>query len=342
MRSLLVFLLLLLFMPALSQPKAVVRKEEKVRSLLLRGKAIKARALCDAQLGRTPQPQFYALRAEANNKVGDHVSAQRDARLGMVALPGASEPLLQLAIAQQGLGQGDSAIAIFQRLAERDPSAETHYRLALAYQTDRDPAPALLELRVALAKAEGNVRLQARIHRAAGECQMQTMDTSAARISFERSITLDPDEPVSYNSRGWTLFAATGQHQKAIADYDRALKLNPNYSYAFNNRGWSRYKLGEKEKALADIQRAKRRKGTNPYVYRNLGIIALDAGDKANACIHFRTALDYNFTLLFGNEVQELMDANCAGTAPKAPPGTTPNAPQNKPVIVPPTRTNAP
>ena len=341
MRCCLLFVLLIAVGPTFGQSKSVLKREAQIRSLLVNGKSYKARTKCDAALVRDPAPQFYVLRADANNRIGDHANAQSDARKGLDGLPGSTEALLQIGIAEQGLGMADSAIVHFLQVIQRDPSAEGHYRLSLAYQAKGDAQSAIAELNAALPLSSGDTRSQARIHRVMAECYVLANDTGAARVAFGQAIALAPDDPVIFNSRGWLLYAAAGQYAKAIADFDRAIKINPNYSYAFNNRGWCRYKMGQKEKAMADIERALKRKASSPFAYRNLGIIALEANDKAQACAYFRSALDNNFTQLFGEEVQGLIDIHCAGSEIKGIPPQLPNGPLDKPRTVPP-RTNAP
>lgn len=335
-------LLFLVLASAVAAQPAMSKKEAKVRAWLERGKAYKAIRQCDAMLGRDPQPVFYALRADAYNRIAEFEKAERDARAGLKAFPGDQAALLQLAIAEQGLGRADSAVAHLEVLVKVAPSAEVRYRLAMVYQLAGRYPEALQQARAAMAgMAEGN-RDAARFHRLEGEDLALMNDTAAARMAFQQAISSDPADPVNYNSRGWFLYAAFGDHAHAIADYDKAIALNPNYSYAFNNRGWSRYKSGDREGGLSDIERARRRKIFNPYVYRNLGLIALDGGNKAEACTHFRHALELNFTALYGHEVEQLIAANCTDVDKDHVPTQAPNAPMNAPGSTPIQRTNAP
>lgn len=342
MRSL--FVLLLATVPVLAQAQAgnTAKKEAKVRAWLAKGKAYKAIHQCDAMLGRDPVPLFLALRAEGYNQIAEYNNALRDARAGLAALPGNAEALSQLAVAEQGLGMLDSAVVHFQRALTVAPSAQARYRLAQAYQAGKQQGQAIAVLAEAEQEAGEDARLRARILRTRGECLAVMGDTAGARTAFEQSLVIAPEDPVTYNSRGWFLFAAHDDHVRAIADYDRAIKLNPNYSYAFNNRGWSRYKSGDKDRAMKDLALAKRRKVFNPFIYRNLGIIALESGDRVLACTHFRRALDYNFTAMFGDEVQKLVDSNCKDENKGAAPVQAPNAPLDRPAEKVPNRTNAP
>jgi tetratricopeptide (TPR) repeat protein len=247
-----------------------------------------------------------------------------------------------LGIAEQAQGKADSAIAHFTTALERAPTALNHYHLGVAYQLRRAYPEAVAAFTKAASMAGDDPHMQARIDRSRGESLAAMGEVEEARAAFAKALERVPDDPVTLNSRGWFLFAAKGDHRSAIADYDRAIQLNPNYSYAFNNRGWSRYRLGDKDGALSDIGKAKKRKIFNPFIYRNLGIIALEGRDTVLACTHFRRALEYNFTAMFGNEVQELADKNCRNENKGAAPVQAPHAPMDRPDGTPPVRTNAP
>lgn len=342
MRISIVLAVALLPMLVQAQAKNTPKKEAKVRAWLAKGKAYKAIHQCDAMLGKDPVPLYYALRADGFNRIAEFNKAQQDAQAGLAALPGNTEALQQLAIAEQGLGLLDSAIVHFERVVRTAPSAEAHYRLAQAYQAKREQDLAISELAQAEKDAGDDTGLHARILRTRAECFALKGDTAASRTAFTQALQLAPADPVIYNSRGWYLYAANGDHARAIADYDKAIKLNPNYSYAFNNRGWSRYRMGDKDHAMNDLAKARRRKVFNPFVYRNLGIIALESGDTTLACTHFRRALDYNFTAMFGDEVQRLVEANCHADPTRARPVQAPNAPLDRPAEKAPPRSNAP
>ncbi len=317
-------------------------REAKVRAWLSNGKPYKAIHQCDAMLGKEPVPIFYVLRADARNRIAEHAFAEQDARAGLLALPGNAEALLQLGIAEQAQGKADSAIAHFGLALEKAPTALNHFHLGAAYQIKRSYEEAISAFTKAASLVGDDPRMQARINRSTGECLAAVGRIEEARAAFAKALELVPDDPVTLNSRGWFLFAAKGDHKNAIADYDRAIQLNPNYSYAFNNRGWSRYRLGDKDGALSDISKAKKRKIFNPFIYRNLGIIALEAGDTVLACTHFRRALEYNFTALYGNEVEQLVEADCRNENKGSAPVQAPHAPMDRPDGKPPVRTNAP
>ena len=341
MRRLLLCLSLLVAL-AVNAQEQPSKKELKVRAFLEAGKPYKAIGLCNDHLSRSSiDPRFYVLRADAYNRIGEYAKALSDARNSLTVFPASVEGLYQLALAEQGVGHTDSALVHLQRVLEQAPTAEARFQMALLHQRKHNYSEALKEL-----EAVGDELDKARASRVRGECHALLGDTVNARSAYDQALALAPRDPVVWNSRGFYLYAAYGKHALAVQDFDRAIKLNPNYSYAFNNRGWSLYKLGDREKALDNIALAARKRSNNPYVYRNLGVIKLESGDKVGACAAFRTALEQGFTDLFGNEVKELVAANCPQTppvVPTAPPPVQPsNAPSNAPGTAPVKRSNAP
>lgn len=342
MRCLWAFVLFGAAFSVVAQDDGMARREAKVRRQLAKGRPYKAISLCTGALGIEERGVFHVLRADARNRIGEFGAAVSDARLGWAAAPDDREALLQLAIAEQGLGQGDSAIAHYRRVLSAGGDAGVRYRLATTLQDRKEYAGALAELDGILAGLPSEDAMTTKVLRSKGECLALSGDTTGAGSAFRRALELAVDDPVILNSRAWFLYAANGLHGRAIADYDRAIKQNPNYSYAFNNRGWSRFKNGDPAGALKDIRLARRKKPLNPYIYRNLGLIALSKGDREDACTQFRRALELNFTAVHGDEVEKLTVEHCGGhgqdlapRAPSASPGGT------KPVT-PPTRTNAP
>lgn len=341
MRMFLLPILLIWWAGSLAQDR-VADREAKVRAWLLRGKAYKAIAQCDAMLGAKPEPRFHVLRAEALNRIGEHEKALRDAHAAVHHFPGLAEAYHEMGVAEQGLGMVDSAKVHLRWAITLKDRPDTRQRLAAVLMMGADHAGALAQLDTAARALPAGAAALAGVQRARGECLAAMGDTVAARVAFDQALAIAPDDPVTYNSRGWFLHALHGQHAAAVADYDRAIRLNPNYSYAFNNRGWSRYRMGEVEKGLADIEKARRRKVFNPYIYRNLGIIALERGERQRACEQFRKALAYGFTERFGNEVKDLAAAACTGSDAGLTPVQAPNAPLSTPSKNTPVRNNAP
>jgi tetratricopeptide (TPR) repeat protein len=352
MRSFVVIAFALLVLPLSAQDKATEKKLASARAFLARDKPYKAIRASDAMLGRNPQPQFHLIRAEGNNAIGEYQKALRDVAAYQRLVKLDADSWFQAGVAHTGLGERDSARACFGKVLKSTTAAasydapdaglrrEAYYRMALMEQIDGRPAQAIMW--VDSARALMHEASDPRYDRTTGECYALTGDSAMAGKFLRKALDMAPRDAVMWNSLGYYRFAMFNEHERAIACYDRAIKLNPNYSYAFNNRGWSQYRLGRKDRALKDIGLAKRKKVFNPFVYRNLGLIALADGDTLRACESFRRAVDYGFTALYGEEVKDLIAANCPEAEKGRVPLQTPNAPLDRPATKPPTRTNAP
>lgn len=337
-------LIVMLTTAAASLAQTTPRTEAKVRAKLAKGKAYPAIRIATGALGKPGHPEFYALRAQGYNAIAEFTKAAQDARTAMQLLPDSLSGLFQLAVAEQGMGQLDSADVHFAELIRQKPTVEAYFRQAQVRQLQGKLQDAMADIESALALGGPDNAASAPLHRTKGELAAMAGDTAMARTELDKAVQLAPNDPVNYNSRGYYLFAFRGNHAEAIREYGRAIKLNPNYSYAFNNRGWSWYKEGNTKKALKDINRAKRKKSMNPFVYRNLGVIALESGDTAKACVLLREAVDKGFTALYGNEVEQLMERSCKqvpttkNKVPLQAPQGTMDQRQNRP----PVRSNAP
>lgn len=352
MRSIVLVAFALLMLPLSAQDKATERKLAIARAFLARNKPYKAIRASDAMLGRNPQPQFHIVRAEGYNTIGEYQKALRDVAAYQRLVKVDPDSWFQAGVAHAGLGQRDSARNCFGRVLALTSMAtnydapgagvrrEAFYRMALMEQTDGRPLQAIAS--VDSARALQHEATDPRYDRTTGECHAQSGDSARAGQFLRKALDMAPRDAVIWNSLGYYRFAMFNEHERAIACYDRAIKLNPNYSYAFNNRGWCEYKLGHKDRALKDIGMAKRKKVFNPFVYRNLGLIALADGDTARACDCFRRAVDYGFTSHYGDEVKDLIMANCSEAEKGRAPLQTPNAPLDRPATKPSTRTNAP
>lgn len=331
-----------LLLATLAMAQGGTRQERKVRAQLAKGKAYPAIRIASGMLQKGTHPEFYALRATGYNDIAEFEKAEADARKAIRLLPDSLSGLFQLALAEQGQGQLDSAAIHFTEVIRRKPGVDAYYRRAMVEQLQGRIADATADIDSALAME--SPAASAKLHRVKGELAAMAGDTALAAMELDKAVQLAPDDPVNYNSRGYYGHAFHGDHAGAILDYDRAIKLNPNYSYAFNNRGWSYYKSGQTDKGIRDIQRARKKKVHNPFVYRNLGVIALESGDSAKACILFRQALDRGFTALYGKEVEDRMAASCKETRKDKPmvPVQAPKGTIDRKTNEPARRTNAP
>ncbi len=97
------------------------------------------------------------------------------------------------------------------------------------------------------------------------------------------------DDEVCYNrGNDWL---ATGEYDKAIADYTRALQLNPSFAVAYTNRGIAWCRKGEYDKAIADYHEALRLDPNDVDTYTNRGAAWDHKGKYDEAIADFNQAL---------------------------------------------------
>ena len=65
---------------------------------------------------------------------------------------------------------------------------------------------------------------------------------------YDKSIEIDPDNPVVWNNKGLAL-NLLGKHNEAIASYDNAIKIDPNDADVWNNKGLALHALGNDDEA---------------------------------------------------------------------------------------------
>ncbi|MDE2787809.1 MAG: tetratricopeptide repeat protein [Chloroflexota bacterium] len=87
-----------------------------------------------------------------------------------------------------------------------------------------------------------------------GTYKMDACDYAEAIANFDRAITLEPDNPDAYHSRG---IAKDGQgdYAGAVADFDHAIALDPDDADIYHNRGVAKAEQGDYAGAIADYDR---------------------------------------------------------------------------------------
>jgi lipoprotein NlpI len=75
----------------------------------------------------------------------------------------------------------------------------------------------------------------------------------ATRLATQ-AIQADPNERGGYQLRAG-LYAAAGEHKRAIADYDQLLKLDPQLAEAYDQRGSQRFMMGQIKQSIDDFDR---------------------------------------------------------------------------------------
>lgn len=83
--------------------------------------------------------------------------------------------------------------------------------------------------------------------------------------------------------------------------------------FALNNRGFARIHLDKLEEAEADIDRSIAIHADNSYAYKNKAILLIKKKQPAEACQMLKKANDLGYTLIYDEEVNELIDQHCNG-----------------------------
>jgi len=73
---------------------------------------------------------------------------------------------------------------------------------------------------------------------------------------FDKAIELDPQDAISWSSKGGVLDSIFGRCQEAIACHDKALELNPRYATAWYNKGNALGRLGRYIEAIRCCDKA--------------------------------------------------------------------------------------
>jgi len=133
------------------------------------------------------------------------------------------------------------------------------------------------------------------VHYRLGDTHLKAGRLEQAIEEFEKSVALDPLNPVFYNYLGLAYFFDE-RYSAAIQVFNRALQLNPNFTDVHNNLGMVYSEMGDKERARAEFQQVIRAKEylTPEVAYYNLGKLSLTDKDYEEAAFFFQKALESN------------------------------------------------
>ena len=263
----------------------------------------------------------FAYRGAARIELFQLEGAMKDLDRAIVKDPSVAFAWYSRGRANSQMFAHDQALSDLNKAIElNNTEPKYYYARAAAHAAAKDPDAAITDFE----KVIDLDSLYYRAYRELGTLQAQKMDTIAAKTNLDKAIALAPTDPVCYNSRGFHLKAAYGNHKSALEDFGKAIKLNPNYAYAFNNRGFSRYKVGEVSKGIKDIELSLKKREDNAWAYRNLNVIYSETGDKNGACSSAIRALELNYTEQFDNAMQEYKDKNCQKRKNKQRPRNAP------------------
>ena len=101
------------------------------------------------------------------------------------------------------------------------------------------------------------------------------------------------------------------QYDESMKVFRRIIELDPRHPLAYNNIGYIYFRLGDNKAALENIDLAISIHPANPYAYRNKALIYLDQQQPGLACEMIQQALELNYTIHYGPEMEELRDKHC-------------------------------
>lgn len=128
--------------------------------------------------------------------------------------------------------------------------------------------------------------------------------------SYEKALKIDSLYSPALTSIGF-MYAEDGYHKKALTYIDKAVQVEPEEPLNYNNRGYIKYKLGDLEAAEKDVNYSLSLYPQNAYAYRNKALIFIEKEQTTEACEMLEQAVQYGFTVMYGDEVQTLMEKHC-------------------------------
>jgi tetratricopeptide (TPR) repeat protein len=116
-------------------------------------------------------------------------------------------------------------------------------------------------------------------------------DLDLMEADLRKIIQLNPNNPIAYNSLGYTLADRTERYQEAYELILKAVELAPNDPAIIDSLGWVQYRLGLYSEALANLDRAYEL-FPDHEVAAHLGEVLWMMGDKSRARSVWRNALE--------------------------------------------------
>ena len=116
-------------------------------------------------------------------------------------------------------------------------------------------------------------------------------DLALMEEDLRRVIQLNPNNPVAYNSLGYTLADRTDRFEEAYELIKRAYDLAPNDPAIIDSMGWVQYRLGLYEEAIRNLDRAYEL-FPDHEVAAHLGEVLWVTGERSQARSIWRQALD--------------------------------------------------
>jgi len=123
-----------------------------------------------------------------------------------------------------------------------------------------------------------------------------------ALIDYTRAIELKANLAEAYNNRG-IAYRNLGRLRQAVDDYTKAVELNPNHTEAYNNRGVAYSKLGQYERCISDYDKSIELNPDFAEAYNNRANAYVKMGQFERAISDYTRAIKNNSRLAraYGN-----------------------------------------
>jgi tetratricopeptide (TPR) repeat protein len=135
-----------------------------------------------------------------------------------------------------------------------------------------------------------------------GNAYQASGDIDRAIADYDQAIRLDPNSARAFNIRGSAFFFKK-VYDRAIADCAEAIRLDPKFVFAFNNRGNAYVAIGDFDRAITDYDQAIRLDPNAAYTFSGRGNAYKAKGDPDRAISDFDQAirLDPKYVFAFNN-----------------------------------------
>jgi len=127
---------------------------------------------------------------------------------------------------------------------------------------------------------------------------------------FKQIIASDSSFIGAYVNLGFQ-YNKIGKYKEALDYFNKALTIENDESFSLNNRGLTKYYLKDYTGALKDINKSISIYAGNAYAYKNRALVYLAQDKKDMACLDLQKAVEYEFTKVYGEEVNELQKKFC-------------------------------
>ena len=172
-----------------------------------------------------------------------------------IALPVRSEPapseLLGEADRLRQGGQYQKAIALYDQVIARKPSAEVYWGRCFSLNALQQPDDAIASCNAALAL---NPNYPEALWSKGNALDQQQRPADSLKL-YQQATALKPDFAEAWNNQGVSLLQV-GRTTEAIAALDKATTIKPNFADAWANRGAALWQVGRVRLAIASIDKA--------------------------------------------------------------------------------------